>query len=396
MHIVMMGCRGIPATYGGVERAVEELSIRLAKQGHQVTVLCRSHYTPRISEYENVHIVRLPTIREKHFEMILHTLLSAIYVSVRRYDLVHIHSVDPAIVTPLVRLFHPVVATSHGQAYRRDKWGKVFRTLSRIAERVFIATPCKCTAVSKTLCDHYARTYDKTAAYIPNGVTVQEPSGPEPIKQFGLDKDGYILFVGRLLATKGPKLLIDAYKKVKPNLKLVIVGGSSHTDKYEKMLREEASPDVLFVGYQFGECLKALYSNCRLFVFPSSIEGLPLVLLEALSFQRPVLFSDIPENREIADGLGVSFKSGSVDDLAEKLKYVLSDANAFEPLLPAIPAKLSHEYNWDRVVRQYVKVYQDVLAKYEVSSVPACNAEKVAQVSGLQNRRFLRRPLGRP
>jgi glycosyltransferase involved in cell wall biosynthesis len=371
MHVVMMGCRGIPATYGGVEKAVEEISVRLARQGHQVTVLCRRHYTPKMSTYENVNIVRLPTIPQKHFEMILHTLLSAVYVSVKPCDLVHIHSVDPAIVTPLVRLFHPVVATSHGQAYRRDKWGRLFRWLSRTAERVFIATPRKCTAVSKTLCDYYARTYNKTAEYVPNGVTLQEPLGPQLIEQFGLDRDSYILFVGRLLATKGPKLLIDAYKKVRPNLKLVIVGGSSHTDSYEKMLRREAGEDALFVGYQYGECLKALYSNCRLFVFPSSIEGLPLVLLEALSFQRPVLFSDIPENREIADGLGISFKSGSVDDLAEKLTYALSDANPFQPLLPAIPARLSSEYNWDRVVEQYVKVYRAALGEHEASSVPA-------------------------
>jgi len=371
MHIVMMGCRGIPAKYGGVEKAVEEISIRLARQGHEVTVLCRSHYTPKMSEYENVHIVRLPTIPQKHFEMILHTLLSTLYVSVKSYDLVHIHSVDPAIVTPLVRLFHPVVATSHGQAYRRDKWGRVFRALSRLAERIFIATPSKCTAVSKTLCDYYAHTYGKTTEYVPNGVPLQEPAGPQFIRQFGLDKDNYILFVGRLLATKGPKLLIDAYEKIRPNLKLVIVGGSSHTDKYEKVLRKQAGKDVLFLGYQYGECLKALYSNCRLFVFPSTIEGLPLVLLEALSFQRPVLFSDIPENREIADELGISFKSGSVDDLAEKMRYALSDTDPFKRLLPGIHERLSSEYNWDRVAEQYAKVYRDVLAKYEVSSVPA-------------------------
>ena len=320
--------------------------------------------------YENVNIVRLPTIPQKHVEMILHTLLSALYVSVKRCDLVHIHSVDPAVLTPFVRLFHPVVATSHGQAYRRDKWGPVFKSLSRLAEKIFIATPHKCTAVSKTLRDYYAATYGRTADYVPNGVTLQEPVGPEPIRRFSLEKDSYILFVGRLLATKGPKLLIDAYRKVRPGLKLVIVGGSSHTDSFEQTLRQEAGDGVVFLGYQYGEPLNALYSNCRLFVFPSYIEGLPLVLLEALSFQRPVLFSDIPENREIADGLGVSFKCGSVDDLAEKLKLALSDANPFQSLLPAIRERLAGEYNWDRVVGQYLKVYEAALGKGEPSSVP--------------------------
>jgi glycosyltransferase involved in cell wall biosynthesis len=371
MHVVMMGCRGIPATYGGVEKAVEELSVRLARRGHQVTVLCRSHYTRKMTTYENVNIVRLPTIPQKHLEMIVHTLVSALYLTVKSCDLVHVHSVDPAVVTPFLRLFHPVVATSHGQAYRRDKWGRVFRSLSRMAERIFMTAPSECTAVSKTLSNYYAEKYNRTAHYIPNGVTWQEPVGPESLRQFGIDRDGYILFVGRLLATKGPKLLIDAYKKVKPNVKLVIAGGSSHTNDYEKQLRQEANDDVLFLGYRYGETLKALYSNCRLFVFPSSIEGLPLVLLEALSFHRPVLFSDIPENLEIAEGLGIPFQSESVEDLAEKLSYALSGKDSFEAFEQAAWERLHNEYDWDRVVDQYLAVYRNVLAGHDASLVPA-------------------------
>jgi len=370
MHVIMMGCRGIPATYGGVEKVVEQLSVRLARAGHKVTVLCRSHYTPKMTTYEGVHIVRLPTIPQKHLEMIVHTILSALYVSVQSCDLVHVHSVDPCVVVPFVRLFHRVVATSHGQAYRRDKWGPLFRSLSRLAERIFITTPHKCTAVSRTLADYYARRYGRTAEYVPNGVTQEEPAGPEHLKPFGLERDGYILFVGRLLATKGPQLLIDAYKKVRPNLKLVIAGGSSHTDDYERMLRQEASDDIRFVGYQYGQPLRALYSNCRLFAFPSFIEGLPLVLLEALSFLRPVVFSDIPENLEIAEGLGVPFRCGSVDDLADKLTYALSHSEELESLRQATLDRLLHEYNWDRVADQYLQIYRHATAQYGVDSVP--------------------------
>jgi glycosyltransferase involved in cell wall biosynthesis len=271
---------------------------------------------------------------------------------------------------PFVRLFHPVVATSHGQAYRRDKWGALFRSLSRLAERIFITTPRKCTAVSRTLTAYYARRYGRTAEYVPNGVTLEEPAGPEHLKPFGLEKDGYILFVGRLLATKGPQLLIEAYKRVRPDLKLVIAGGSSHTDEYEKRLREEENDDIRFVGYQYGERLRALYSNCRLFVFPSFIEGLPLVLLEALSFLRPVVFSDIPENMEIADGLGIPFRCGSVDDLAAKLEYALSHTSELATLQQATIERLSQEYNWDRVADQYLQIYRDVTARYGVDSVP--------------------------
>jgi glycosyltransferase involved in cell wall biosynthesis len=370
MHVVMVGCRGIPATYGGVEKAVEELAVRLVRRGHQVTVLCRRHYTPKMSAYENVRLVRLPTIREKHVEMIVHTVLSALYLSVQSCDLVHVHSVEPALVTPFLRWFHPVVATSHGQTYRRDKWGRVFRSLCRLAERVFIAVPDKCTAVSRTLSTYYAQTYGRTVEYIPNGVTPQEPAGPELLKQFGLEPDNYILFVGRLLATKGPKLLIDAYNRIKPGLKLVIAGGSSHTARYERLLRQEANGDILFLGYQYGANLRALYSHCRVFVFPSYIEGLPLVLLEALSFLRAVVYSDIPENREIADGLGIPFRCGSVDDLAEKLQYALSDAKPGEAPRRAVPERLSGEYNWDRVVNEYIRVYRETLALRGAAPVP--------------------------
>ncbi len=370
MHVIMMGCRGVPATYGGVEKVVEQLSIRLARAGHKVTVICRSHYTPRMTAYEGVDIVRLPTIPQKHLEMIVHTILAALYVSVKPCDLVHVHSVDPCVVVPFVQLFHPVVATSHGQAYRRDKWGVVFRSLSRLAERVFVMAPRKCTAVSRTLSDYYTRRYGRTVEYVPNGVTIEEPAGPEPLRPFGLEKDGYILFVGRLLATKGPQLLIDAYKKAKPGLKLVIAGGSSHTDEYEKALQREASNDIRFIGYQYGESLRALYSNCRLFAFPSFIEGLPLVLLEALSFQRPVVFSDIPENLEIAEGLGIPFRCGSADDLAAKLTYALSHTGELKDLQQATIEKLSSEYGWDQVADQYLRIYRDATARYGVNSIP--------------------------
>jgi glycosyltransferase involved in cell wall biosynthesis len=267
--------------------------------------------------------------------------------------------VDPCVVVPFVRLFHPVVATSHGQAYRRDKWGVVFRSLSRLAERIFITAPRKCTAVSRTLSDYYGRRYGRTAEYVPNGVTIEKPAGPEHLRPFGLEKDGYILFVGRLLATKGPQLLIDAYKKAKPGVKLVIAGGSSHTDEYERSLQNEASDDIRFIGYQYGETLRSLYSNCRLFVFPSFIEGLPLVLLEALSFLRPVVFSDIPENMEIARDLGIPFRSGSVEDLAAKLDYALAHAGEMESLQRATMNRLVQEYDWDRVTDRYLQIYRD-------------------------------------
>jgi glycosyltransferase involved in cell wall biosynthesis len=202
----------------------------------------------------------------------------------------------------------------------------------------------------------------------------QELLGPSHIRRFGLEKDGYILFVGRLIPTKGAELLIDAYNKIRPKVKLVIVGASSHTNGYEKKLRSKAGGNVRFLGYQYGEHLRALYSNCKLFVFPSLIEGLPMVLLEAFSFLRPTIYSDIPENAEIADGSGIAFRSGDAADLAEKLNCALSNGSELDACDVRIREKLHSEYNWERIVDKYIEVYQTAVNRHRFDSSKAESA----------------------
>ena len=240
MNIAMLGCRGIPSKYGGVEKVVEEISSRLVKKGHQVSVICRSHYTPKMRKYNGVDIIRLPTINQKHLEMIIHTFFSTLYLFFKKYDIIHVHSVDPALLTPILRLKHKVVATSHGQAYRREKWGRIAKSLSKLAENVYIKSADCCTAVSKTLVNYYSHRYRRAPEYIPNGIDFRAQEDVNLIKNFGLESNKYLLFVGRLIPTKGPKILIEAYKKIKSDLNLVLVGGSSHTDEYEKSLKKES------------------------------------------------------------------------------------------------------------------------------------------------------------
>ncbi|MFX0141341.1 MAG: glycosyltransferase family 4 protein [Candidatus Hodarchaeota archaeon] len=368
MNIIMLGCRGVPATYGGVEKVVEELAARFVKKGHKVSVICRNHYTPKMNVFKGIKIIRIPTVNQKHLEMIVHTVIASLYLLLKKYDIVHIHSVDPALLTPILKLRHPVVATSHGQAYRRDKWGKLAKTMSKFAERVFICSAHLCTAVSKTLTDYYLYKYGREVKYIPNGIEFRDIEDFDLIKRFGIEKDKYILYVGRLIPTKGPKILIDAYKKINSETKLVFVGGSSHTDEYEKTLRKEANEKIMFLGYQHGRVLNALYDHCKLFVFPSQIEGLPIVLLESLCARKPVIFSDIPENMEIGNGLGISFRSGDSDDLGEKLSYALSNMEHFEIFKSKISEKLDKEYNWDFIAEQYIKAYQEIMPKKERTS----------------------------
>jgi len=360
----MIGHRGIPATYGGVERHVEELATRLVPKGFEVLVFCRSGYTPPMKDYRGVRLVRLPTINEKHLEMIVHTLLCVLYlVFVRRVDLIHIHSTDPALLTPLAKLGGKVIVTSHGQAYRRQKWGRFAKAMSRWAERTFVRWADGAISVSQTLRDYYKRTYGRTVTYIPNGVTAVEVFASDEIEKFGLSPNGYVLYVGRLVPTKGAHMAIEAFHQTETDLKLAIAGGSSHTSNYVSRLKRHENDRVRLLGYQYGATLQQLYRHCRLFVLPSAIEGLPITLLEAMSFGCPILFSDIPENLEAARGVGVSFRSGDVADLKEKLRYCLDHPDELEEMGKRARERVLKDYHWDDIVQRHAEFYRSVLAQ---------------------------------
>ncbi len=362
MKVTMIGSRGIPASYGGVEKHVEELSTRLVEKGYKVTVICRAHYTPPMEEYKGVRIVRLPTVEQKHTEMAFHTFSSIWYTLLYdRPDILHIQSVDPALFSFLARAGTSVVATSHGQAYRRDKWGSIARWMSKLAERGFMYCTDRRISVSRTLKDYYEQKYRREVTYIPNGVNILEIEGVERLAPFGLRGDDYILYVGRLIPTKGPGLLIKAYKNLDTEKKLVIAGGTSYTSGYERKLRENASGKIIFTGYQYGEILWQLFRNCSLFVFPSEIEGLPIVLLEAMSFAAPIVFSDIPENLEAAEGVGLAFRNKDQKDLEDKIGYALAHQNLMKDLGQAARKRVEEQFNWEAVVERTEAVYQSLL-----------------------------------
>ncbi|MCK4547507.1 MAG: glycosyltransferase family 4 protein [Candidatus Eisenbacteria sp.] len=364
IRVAMIGHRGVPATYGGVERHVEELATRLVSLGFEVLVLCRSSYTPPRKEYRGVEIICLPTINQKHVEMIVHTFLCILHLLfLRRVDIIHIHSVDPAILTPLAKLGGKVVVTSHGQAYRREKWGPAAKAMSQWAERVFVRWADGAISVSKTLRAYYQKRYGREVTYIPNGVNVMEPGGHDELAKMDLSPDGYVLYVGRLVPTKGAHTLIEAFQGIQSNLKVAIAGGSSHTSEYVDRLEGLLNDRVRLLGYQYGAALQQLYENCRLFVLPSQIEGLPITLLEAMSYGKPILFSDIPENLEAAEGVGVSFHSGDADDLRDKLVWCFEHPDEMLELGSKARERVIRDYAWDQIAEQHADLYRSVLAR---------------------------------
>lgn len=366
MKIAMYGLRTIGAGSGGVERAVEELSTRLARRGHQVTVYCRTRYN-RISSpfFHGIRLVNLPTIYTKHLEAIIHSLLAASCATARNYDVVHVHAVGPALTAFIPRAGgRRVIATIHAMDWQRQKWGLIARWALKVGARSAVTFPHRTIVVSRVL-QHFIRSaYDKDTVYIPNGINPLCPRPLEKLRRFGLSGMDYLLFLGRLVPEKGCDLLIKAFRATDLTCHLLIVGGSSHSDAYVARLHDLAGNDsrIIFTGPLFGEEKEEAYSNAIGLVFPSLLEGMPLVLLEALSIKCPVLCSDIPENMEIvappnASPWAATFRTGDIEALRDSLVHFVQGARKDSSVLELAAQWVAREFNWDRIAEQTERVY---------------------------------------
>ncbi len=317
MKIGVIGTLGLPVTYGGVERHVEQLYSRLAARGHDITVYCRTHYTDRkTDDYQGIKLVRFPSIRTKHLETISHTFISSLNSLFSDLDIIHYHSLGPSLFSFIPALKgQKSVVTIHGLDWQREKWGRFASCYLKLSELFALYFPKATIGVSKNIQTYFMDKYRQHINYIPNGVNIPNKIPADKIKQWGLETDGYILYVGRLVPEKGCHYLIDAYSRLNTDLKLVIAGDSRFTDKYADSLKRSASKDIIFLGNVTGVKLAELFSNAYLFVQPSELEGLSIALLEAMSYGRCVLTSDIAEELEVTADAGLSFQNKDSADL---------------------------------------------------------------------------------
>ncbi len=257
--------------------------------------------------------------------MISHMWHASLDTRRETYDLVHIHSTDPCLLAWLPRARWGVVATSHGQAYNLKKWNPVARWMSKLAERFFIYLPKILTSVSRPLADYYQGKYRREVRYIPNGVRVMKKPDAACIRKWDIEPEGYLFCsAGRFERTKGIHTLLEAYARLKTSLPLIIAGGGNGSDsEYMNELLHAKPAGVKFVGFLTGDSLFALYAHARAFVFPSENEAMSMAFLEGLSFGTPTVYSNIPANETVANGLGYSFAVADAEALAETLEYVL-------------------------------------------------------------------------
>lgn len=371
MKIAMIGQKGIPAVYGGVERHVEELAKNLVKSGHEVFVYTRRNYTDKnLKEFEGVKLISLPNIKTKHLDAISHTFMACLHALRQDFDIIHFHSIGPSSLIWIIKLFRqgvPVIATFHTKCYEHKKWGFFARLYLKFGEAITCKLPDKTIIVSNSLADYAVKKYHPNAVYIPNGVTFSRMDElNSEIKQWGLQNGNYIVAISRLIAHKGLAYLIKAYQSINTDKKLVIVGDGSYTEEYVKFIKDLAgnNPNIIFTGCQSGQTLRQLFSNAYLFVQPSESEGLSIALLEAMSYKRAIIASDIPENREALADCGFYFKNKDTQNLAERMRELLDNPDSAKLKAEQGYIRAEKMYNWENITKQIIAVYEDLLWNY--------------------------------
>ena len=360
----MIGQKGVPATYGGIEKHVEEIARRLVARGHEVTVYCRLYYTPPHASYHGVRLLRRPSIRTKHLDTATAVAWSTVEAMARRHEIVHFHALGPSVFASLPRLLGSrTVVTVHGLDWQREKWGAVASWVLKQCERPAAHFPNQTIVVSRTLREYFREHHHCDAAFIPNGTNLPTPRPAKRILQLGLQPGKYVLFVGRLVPEKGVHYLCEAFSQINSDMKLALVGGLSFSQSYVDLLRRYESDRIRLLDYVYGEGLEELWSNAYMVVQPSTIEGLSIALLEALSYGRCVLVSDIPENLEVAEECAVSFRSKDVGDLKEKLAMLIAKPELVKSYEGRARAHIHRHYSWDTVAESTETLYQSLLAR---------------------------------
>ncbi len=370
LRIAMLGHKRIPSREGGVEIVVSELATRMALQGHSVTCYNRKGHhvsgeqfdSDKLSEYKGVRIKSVFTVRKGGLAALTSSFFAALKAAFGIYDVVHFHAEGPCAMMWIPKLFGKrCVATIHGLDHQRAKWGRFASWYIKFGEKCAAALADEIIVLSKSVQDYFQKTYNRSTIYIPNGVNkVEKRQADEIVSRFGLEEREYILFLGRLVPEKGVMSLVEAYKKLSTDKKLVIAGGSSDTEEYEKELKAAAAdcPNIIFTGFVQGRVLEELFSNAYLYVLPSDVEGMPLSLLEAMSYGNCCLVSDIPECTSVIEDCGCVFERNEKDSLKNKLQELCDSPETVQSFMAMSAEYICSKYNWDDVVSQTVEIYK--------------------------------------
>ncbi len=364
LRISYIAVKGLPIG-GGIEKVTEEIGTRLAAKGHEVTVYSSRDYGTMDGVYQGMRIKTVPSINTKS----LHKLSICFHATLDVLknggaDIVHVHAVGPSVFSIFPRMKGiPTVVQTHGLEWKRDKWGIVGKTFFKLSDYSVVYFPNRATAVSKVQKQYYEEKFGREVVYIPNGVAPVEKRPAKWIVEQGINPNRYILFAARLVEEKGAHFLINAFRRLNTEMKLIIAGDAAHMEKYKAHLRNLAGDDnrILFPGFVTGEPMQELFSNAYLFCLPSTLEGLPVALLDAMNFGNCCLSSNIPENLEALDVHGYTFRNRDEGDLYQVLKYLIEHPEKVEEKKQAALEHVHRNYSWDRVTDQMEELYHNVI-----------------------------------
>ncbi len=372
MKVAMIGHKVVPSRRGGIENVLTTLCPILVEMGIDVTCYNRSsdkienEYVGTVENkiYKGVKLKKAPTLNIRGFAAMIASFTAAISAAFSKYDVVHFHAEGPCAALWIPKLFgKKCVATVHGLDWQREKWGKGFASkYIKFGEKILAKYADEVIVLSQSAHDYFKETYNRETTIIHNGISQPKRKDAEIIlEKYGLLEDEYITVVSRLTAEKGIHYLIDAYKEIETDKKLVIAGDTSDTDDYVGMLKAKAkdNPDIIFTGFVSGDELDEIYSNAYVYVLPSDLEGMSLCLLESLAYKNALLCSDIPENTSVAEDKAMYFKKGNVKDLAEKLQLLCNNKELTEKLKNGADEFILGKYNWQDVAKATYKLYEN-------------------------------------
>lgn len=377
LKIAMIGHKRIPSREGGIEIVVEELATRLVRSGHSVHAYNRKghhiagksfdnrrlerSYNNRFS-YKGVEVLAIPTLESQRFNALIYSVLATIHAVFGHYDCIHYHAEGPCAMLWLPHLLGiRTVVTIHGLDWQRAKWNGLATKYLKLGEKIAVKYADEIIVLSKNVQRYFIDSYNRKTSFIPNGIEKPEIKELNIIgEKWKLEKEDYILFLGRIVPEKGLQYLITAYKNVNTNKRLVIAGGSSHSDNFIKEIKKIASNDnrVIFTDFVQGEELEELYSNAYLYVLPSDLEGMPISLLEAMSYGNCCVVSDIPECTEVVEDKAVIFNKSNTKDLQDKLNWLIQNPQIVKQYKETARDFICNKYDWDSVVEKTGKMYK--------------------------------------
>lgn len=375
MKIAVIGHKRIPSREGGVEIVVGELSSRMASRGNKVVVYNRKseHIAGKgynadnsLKQWKGVDIKWVPTPNSAKLNAIVYSALATARAVFRKYDIIHFHAEGPAAMVLLAKLFKKkTVVTVHGLDWQRSKWGGFATKFLKFGEKTAAKYADEIIVLSENVKNYFKSTYNRDTNYIPNGIEKPDLASASIIgEKYSLKKDGYILYLGRVVPEKGIHYLIEAYNSLNTSMPLVIAGGASHTVEYENQIHETAkgNKNIIFTGFVQGAELAELYSNAYIYCLPSDLEGMPISLLEAMSYDNCCLTSNIDECTEVCVNNAVYFEKGNAADLRDKLDYLIKNPQIVSSYKEKARDYICNKYNWDDVCDKTLQLYKNIIS----------------------------------